>query len=122
MLDSFLEGDAVGLSRSLEELCAELPFSSVLILLQFLPPSKIEVTPVDEEGNSAQSSSKDRESPTASPSRKESSTLTAPIDAFFLNNRLYSVITTRSIGGFELILLHNPWHSTADCWTGNLIS
>ena len=41
-----------------------------------------------------------------------------PSEACFLPNRLYSVISCRNVGGFELVLLHSPWHSTGDCWTG----
>ena len=108
------------------------PFLSLSLPLLFLhfsyislaySYSKIEITILDEDGSTAQSSAKDRDSTpggSSSPSREESGALMAPIDAFFLPNRLYSVITTRSIGGFELILLHNPWHSIAECWTGKL--
>ena len=41
-----------------------------------------------------------------------------PSEAFFLPNRLYSVISCRNVGGFELVLLHSPWQSNDDCWTG----
>lgn len=37
----------------------------------------------------------------------------------FLHNRLYSVIACRDIGGFELILLHNPWDAHPSCWRGS---
>jgi hypothetical protein len=39
-------------------------------------------------------------------------------EASFLPNKLYSVIAGKSIGGFELILLHNPWNESQECWTG----
>ena len=34
----------------------------------------------------------------------------------FLANRLYSVIACQDIGGFELVLMHNPW--SENCWGG----
>lgn len=37
----------------------------------------------------------------------------------FLQNRIYSVIACRDIGGFELILLHNPWAASPNCWKGS---
>ena len=51
-------------------------------------------------------------------SRKDSTSQQLPADAFFLQNRLYSVIASKSLGGFELVLLHSPWHAGEDCWTG----
>ena len=40
-------------------------------------------------------------------------------DHSFLPNRLYSVVAAKAIGGFELLLLHNPWHASMDCWRGD---
>lgn len=40
-------------------------------------------------------------------------------DHSFLPNRLYSVVAAKAIGGFELVLLHNPWHASLDCWRGD---
>lgn len=34
----------------------------------------------------------------------------------FIANRLYSVVLCQDIGGFELVLLHNPWSDS--CWSG----
>lgn len=34
----------------------------------------------------------------------------------FLPNRLYSLISCHDIGGFELVLMHNPW--SENCWGG----
>jgi hypothetical protein len=39
-------------------------------------------------------------------------------EAEFIMNRLYSVITLRTIAGFDLVLLHNPWHAVSQCWLG----
>lgn len=36
----------------------------------------------------------------------------------FYSNRIYSVITCRNIGGYELVLLHNPW-GNKKVWTGS---
>ena len=38
-------------------------------------------------------------------------------DMFHLN-RIYSVVACRSIGGFELVLIHNPWGSNKS-WSGS---
>ena len=34
----------------------------------------------------------------------------------FLANHLYSVVSCQDIGGFEMVLLHNPWNES--CWGG----
>lgn len=36
----------------------------------------------------------------------------------FHENRVYSIIACRDAGGFELVLLHNPWYSNEPCWRG----
>lgn len=39
-------------------------------------------------------------------------------DGGFIPNRLYSVILTRDIGGYELVLMHSPWYNQAYQWSG----
>ena len=60
----------------------------------------------------------DSQAGVAPPAPKDPSLPAPPVDAFFLSNKLYSVISSKSLGGFELVLLHSPWHGTSDCWTG----
>lgn len=39
-------------------------------------------------------------------------------DHFFVPNRLYSIVTCRDHGGYELVLMHCPWQDPNYCWTG----
>jgi hypothetical protein len=39
-------------------------------------------------------------------------------EQFFVPNKLYSVIGCRDIGGYELVLMHNPWFHPNYNWTG----
>ena len=49
--------------------------------------------------------------------KQEAESAKAP-DLFFIPNRMYSVITYREMGGYELVLMHNPWYNTTYNWTG----
>jgi hypothetical protein len=40
------------------------------------------------------------------------------IDHNFIPNRLYSVIACRDLGGYELVLMHNPWNHPNYNWSG----
>lgn len=37
---------------------------------------------------------------------------------FFVPNHLYSVVMVRDVGGYELVLMHNPWNHEGYTWTG----
>lgn len=37
---------------------------------------------------------------------------------YFVPNHLYSVVMVRDIGGYELVLMHNPWNHEGYAWTG----
>jgi calpain-5 len=39
-------------------------------------------------------------------------------DQHFIPNKLYSVIACRDVGGYELVLMHNPWFHPNYTWTG----
>eukprot|EP01034_Spumella_vulgaris_P022861 gene22861-29038_t len=39
-------------------------------------------------------------------------------DNCFVPNKLYSVILCRDIGGYELVLMHNPWRDPGYAWNG----
>ena len=72
---------------------------------------------VDDEGASLSSGPGDNSGDgPQSTSRKDNTS--SQEDASFLQNKLYSVIASKSLGGFELVLLHSPWHESADCWRG----
>lgn len=52
--------------------------------------------------------------------KEQIKTLTFDEDqATFLTNRVYSVVATKDIYGFELVLLHNPWEESLNCWKGD---
>lgn len=42
----------------------------------------------------------------------------AEIDNCFIPNKLYSVILCRDLGGYELVLMHNPWKNARYSWSG----
>jgi hypothetical protein len=37
---------------------------------------------------------------------------------YFVPNHLYSVVMVRDIGGYELVLMHNPWNHEGYSWAG----
>ncbi len=39
-------------------------------------------------------------------------------DSYFAPNKLYSVILCRDLGGYELVLMHNPWKDAGYQWNG----
>ena len=79
--------------------------------------SRVDLTQLEEDMTLASPSNFGPGSRTDS-SSSVASAFVLPSEACFLPNRLYSVISCRNVGGFELVLLHSPWHSTGDCWTG----
>jgi hypothetical protein len=40
------------------------------------------------------------------------------VDRNFIPNRLYSVVACRELGGYELVLMHNPWVHSNYGWAG----
>lgn len=52
------------------------------------------------------------------PSPPKSPVDPGPVVSCFLPNKLYSVVSAKLLGGFELVLLHSPWHGASECWTG----
>ena len=36
----------------------------------------------------------------------------------FIPGKLYSVILCKELGGYELVLMHNPWNDSSHVWTG----
>jgi hypothetical protein len=75
--------------------------------------SKSEINLFDEEMSlSTSAQGFDQPSPPKSPVDP------SPVVSCFLPNKLYSVVSAKLIGGFELVLLHSPWHGASECWTG----
>lgn len=45
-------------------------------------------------------------------------TMDEQAEEYFIPDMLYSVVACRDVGGYELVLMHNPWQSTTHVWTG----